>query len=182
MSTPDKKTPVIPFRQKTVVAGQWNQKKTPPAMIVWVVVALALAGNAVQYTTSRASEKAAENSLKLAQVKWENERQEMETELVRLRRQTQLTVQDRAMLTIEMDKVRFDLVSLEQQIYKAEVERAGASRRLKEYEDLQRPTFVEAQHKIIEAIDKKVAFLRNEQDTLLARRSELQNILRGSDN
>jgi hypothetical protein len=182
MSTPEKKTPVIPFRQKTVVAGQWNQTKTPPPMIAWVVVALALAGNVVQYTSSRASEKAAENSLKLAQVKWENERDAMETELTQLRRQTQLTAQDRAMLTIELDKIRFDLVSIEQQIYKAEVERAGAARLLKEYEELQRPRNVEAQQKIIGAIDKKVTFLRNEQDALLTRRAELQNVLSGSNN
>jgi chromosome segregation ATPase len=177
MSTPEKKTPIVPFRQKTVVAGQWNQKKKPAEMIAWVVVALALAGNVVQYSSSRSEVKAAETTLALARAKWENERNTMETELVQLRRQTQLTGQDRAMLTIELDKIRFDLVSIEQQIYKAEVDRAGAARRLKEYEELQRPKFVEAQRKIIEAIDKKVAFLRNEQDALLTRRTELQSML-----
>ena len=85
------------------------------------------------------------------------------------------------MLTIELDKIRFDLANFEQQIYKAEVERAGATRLLKEYEELQRPKNVEAQEKIIAAIDKKVAFLRNEQDALLARRTELQNQLSGAE-
>jgi hypothetical protein len=183
MSTPEIKTPVIPFRQRTVVAGQWNQqKKSPPALIAWVALGLALVGNVVQYTTLRAAEQRAENSLNLARAKWDNERKTMETELTRLRRQTQLTAQDRTLLTIELDKIRFDLASFEQQIYKAEVDRAGATRLLKEYEELQRPKFVEAQEKIIAAIDKKTEFLRSEQDALLARRSELQSRLSGADN
>jgi hypothetical protein len=183
MSTPEFKTPVIPFRSRTVVAGQWNQQKqSPPVLLAWVLLGLALLGNVVQYTTLRGAEHRAENSMNLARAKWDNERKSMETELTRLRRLTQLTVQDRTLLTIELDKIRFDLANFEQQIYKAEVDRAGATRLLKEYEELQRPKNVEAQEKIIAAIDKKVAFLRSEQDGLVARRTALQNRLSGAEN
>jgi hypothetical protein len=177
MATPERNTPAIPFQRKPVVsATQWSQqKKNPPAvMAIWGALALALMGNIAQYTSLRSAEGRAANTMNLARAKWDNERTAMETELDQLRRQTKLTAQDRTLIVIELDKLRFDLVSFEQQIYKAEVERANATRLLKDAEDLQKPRLAEAQQKIIAAIDKKTTFLRSEQESLLTRRSELQ--------
>ena len=170
------KTPEIPFKQKTVVAaGQLSQKPNlPGGMLAWGVLALALMGNIAQYTTLKGAEGRAENQMSLARAKWENERTEMETDLDQLRRQTKLTTQDRALMVIELDKIRFDLASFEQQIYKAEVDRATATRAMKDADDMQKPRMAEAQQKIIDAIDKKMTFLRGEQESLLSRRSELQ--------
>jgi hypothetical protein len=146
-------------------------------MVAWAALVLALLGNIAQYTTLRSAQQRAANQLKLATARWSNERSALEHELDQLRRQVRLTPQDRAMLTIELDKIRFDLVNYEQQIYKAEVERATASRLLKDYEDLQKPKLAETQQKIIAAIDRKMEFLRTEQNSLLSRRSELQSQL-----
>ena len=181
MSTIQAKTPAAAARPKVAVAGKLQDGSLlSPVWLLGVALALSLIANIAQYNSAAHMRKTASTHDTLERTKWDSERIALQADVDRLTRQLQLTPTDRARISDEIERTRRDVLVYEEAIYRSEVERARANTLLKQYQDQQQDRLAEAQQKIMNALDQKIASMRQEKSNVLARRSELEEQLLGT--